>query len=259
MIWIDAASLTARDQRSRADRLVRHRSVVVDRRHREKEIAVSVSFHPTPGEVALIEREDRPGAKGSEPIAGVVDSGDNDVLTISSADLSDLPEGAAVLVSIFARDALYRIRATAHRLSSGRLGLDPVHDIERIQRRRWPRHPIELDVTLASLDGPDPAVRGVAGRTLDIGMGGLRVATNHRLPPGEDLTVILTLPDGAPLVARTTVVAVDVRDGVFEYRLAFDQLDELDTTNLIALLDPKNASAEIRRKAASGRPRSTED
>jgi hypothetical protein len=82
-------------------------------------------------------------------------------------------------------------------------------------------------------------------------MGGLRVATSQRLPPGEDVTVILPMPDGGPLVARTTVVAVDVRGDTVEYRLAFDQLDELDTTNLSALLDPKAASAEIRRKAAS--------
>lgn len=217
---------------------------------------MSISFHPIAGEVALIEREgpDRPGAHGPEPMAGVVDSGSDEVLTIVGVDPSGLPEGTHVLVSIFAREALYRIRGTAHWAGAERLALDPVFDVERIQRRRWPRHPIELDVTLASLDGPDPHVGGVPGRTVDIGMGGLRVETNHRLPPGEDLTVILTLPDGAPLVARTTVVAVHARDDVFEYRLAFDQLDELDTTNLIALLDPKNASAEIRRKAASGRP-----
>jgi PilZ domain len=217
---------------------------------------VSISFHPIAGEVALIEREgpDRPGGHGPEPMAGVVDSGSDEILMIVGVDSSGLPEGTHVLVSIFAREALYRIRATAHWASPERLALDPVDEVERIQRRRWPRHPIELDVTLASLDGPDPNVGGVPGRTLDIGMGGLRVETNHRLPPGEDLTIILTLPDGAPLVARTTVVAVQVRGDVFEYRLAFDQLDELDTTNLIALLDPKNASAEIRRKAASGGP-----
>lgn len=210
-------------------------------------------FHPTAGQVALIERE-RPGDDAPAPMTGVVDSGSDEVLTIVGVEPGNLPEGAQVLVSIFARDALYRIRATAHWASSGRLAMDPIHDVERIQRRRWPRHAIHLDVTLASLDGPDPSLGGVPGRTLDIGMGGLRVVTTHHLPPGADVTVILPLPDGAPLVARTTVVAVDVRDDMVEYRLAFDQLDELDTTNLSALLDPKTTSAEIRRKAASGRP-----
>ena len=47
---------------------------------------------------------------------------------------------------------------------------------------------------------------------------------------------MLTLPDGIRLVARTTVVYAYVKDDIFEYRLAFDQLDEIDVTRLTALV-----------------------
>lgn len=47
---------------------------------------------------------------------------------------------------------------------------------------------------------------------------------------------MLTLPDGIRLVARTTVVYAYVQGDVFEYRLAFDQLDEIDASRLTALV-----------------------
>ena len=83
-------------------------------------------------------------------------------------------------------------------------------------------------------------------------MGGLRVGTSIPFSAGTTVSLTLMLPDGAPLVARATVVASDARNGSFELRLAFDQLDDLDTTNLAALLDPQSTAADIRRKAASG-------
>ena len=108
--------------------------------------------------------------------------------------------------------------------------------MERIQRRRWRRHPLQLDVTLAPLDGPQPADTDVVGQTLDVGVGGIRVETLRRLPPGAGAQVILTLPDGLPLVARATVVCADFSDRGCEYRLVFDELDESDANRLIVLV-----------------------
>jgi hypothetical protein len=161
------------------------------------------------------------------------------------------------MVSVFSPDALYRIRAGVRWVGPGRLAIDPVHDVEQIQRRRWPRHELHLDITLvpladAATTSADHGAPGVAGRTLDIGMGGLRVETPLQFSAGTTVSLTLMLPDGAPLVARATVVASDGRNGSFEHRLAFDQLDDLDTTNLAALLDPRSTAADIRRKAASG-------
>lgn len=200
---------------------------------------MSIPYRSASGHVALIERQpgDRPPESHQDPITGVVASWNEGVLTVSGVDPSDLPEGAPVVVSIFASDALYRSRAVAHWAGPGELTMDRLHDPERIQRRRWPRYRINLDVTLASLDGPITELRGIRGQTIDIGMGGVRIQTQHRLPPGEDVSVMVALPDGKQVVARSTVVAVHDNDSGFEYRLAFGQLDDLDTANLTALLD----------------------
>ena len=204
---------------------------------------MSIPYRSAGGHVALIECEhgDPPSQNNSDnnrdPITGVVDSWNEGVLTVSGVDSADLPEGAPVVISIFASDALYRSRAVAHWAGPGELTMDGLHDLERIQRRRWPRYRINLDVTLASLDGPITELRGVRGQTIDIGMGGVRIQSQHRLPPGEDVSVMVALPDGKQLVARSTVVAVHSNDSGFEYRLAFGQLDDLDTANLTALLD----------------------
>jgi PilZ domain len=202
------------------------------------------SFHPTAGQVALIE-PDMGGHVDHDTanrLIGVVAGGDG-VLTIVGVAASQLADAVEVVVSIFTAEGLYRMRATSHWDGAGRLTIDPIHEIEQIQRRRWPRHPLHLDVTLASLDEDAGDVTGFRGETLDLCVGGLRVATTRRLPPGADLTVMLTLPDGIRLVARTTVVNAYVQEDIFEYRLAFDQLDELDASRLTALVGADTATA----------------
>ncbi|MDP9073783.1 MAG: PilZ domain-containing protein [Actinomycetota bacterium] len=212
------------------------------------------AFPPPAGQTVLIEPQDIGHHAALGPVSGVVEASDDDGLAIAGVTPSQLPEGTEVVANIFAPEALYRIRAGAHWLTPERLTLDPIHDMERIQRRRWSRHEVHLDVTLSPQGGGE-AAPGVKGRTLDIGMGGVRVETGSLLPAGADVRVILMLPDGAPLVARASVVGVEDRGDIFEYRLAFDGLDELDTTNLAALLDPQSVAADIRRKAATGRHR----
>jgi hypothetical protein len=200
------------------------------------------SFHPTAGQVALIEPEEggQVDHDAASRMIGVV-AGSDGVVTIVGVAAPQLADAAEVVVSIFTAEGLYRIRATSHWNGAGRLTLDPIHETERIQRRRWPRHPVHLEVTLASLDDDASEVTGVHGETLDLCVGGLRVAAARRLPPGADLTVMLTLPDGVRLVARTTVVSAYIRDDIFEYRLAFDQLDEVDATHLTALVGADTA------------------
>lgn len=204
-------------------------------------VIVSVSFHPTAGQIALIE-PDR-----ASPLTGTVDAGNSDGLTLMELSSPDLADGSEVVVSIFAPEALYRIRAAAHWSACGRLAIQPIHDIERIERRSWPRHALHIDVILAALDGPDDELTGVSGHTIDIGVAGMRVKTIGRLPAGADVTVMLTLPDGGRLVARTTVVsAVSVvsaptGDGGCEYRLAFDPLDNIDAARLMALVGRQTA------------------
>src|SRR5438270_13950436 len=81
----------------------------------------------------------------------------------------------AVVVSVYAPDALYRLRGTARAARpEGVIVLEPVHDVERIQRRSAARVPIQVGVTLSFLDDPSPMIESIVGRKLDIGVGGLR-------------------------------------------------------------------------------------
>jgi hypothetical protein len=198
---------------------------------------VTILFHPTASQVALIEPEMQGHVDhdAASRLMGVVANSEGPLIIVGVSP-SQLADGSEVMVSIFTQEGLYRLRATSHWDGDSRLRIDPIHETERVQRRDWPRHPLHLDVVLASLDGDSGDVTGVAGQTLDLSVGGLRVATDRRLPPGADLTVMLTLPDGIRLVARTTVVYAYVKDDIFEYRLAFHQLDDVDVTRLTALV-----------------------
>jgi PilZ domain len=208
---------------------------------------VNLSFHPTVGQVALIEPDDPASAgNGSSGAAtGVVASGRDGALNLIGVAWPHSTDSSRVVVSIFAPDALYRLRATAHWGDSGQLAIEPIHDVERIQRRRWPRHPLRLGVRVAPDDADGGDVQEVDGWTLDVSMGGLRVRTNGHLLSGADQTVVLTLPDGMPLSARATIVAEHIGDSGDEYRLAFDALDESGAGQLTALVgepaDPGSA------------------
>src|SRR5438309_12128289 len=87
-----------------------------------------------------------------------------------------------IVVSVYAPDALYRLRGTAKAARpEGVIVLEPVLDVERIQRRSAARVPIQVGVTLSFLDDV-PMIESVVGRTLDIGLGGLRVLTLRPVP-----------------------------------------------------------------------------
>ena len=127
------------------------------------------------------------------------------------------------------------LRGIGHYRWAGYLALRPVYEVDRIQRRLWPRFPMVVDVTLAAMEGSDADFTGVTGRTIDISVGGLQVQMEHPLRLGADPTVMLTLPDGARLVAGARVVHSDAIAGGYRYRLAFNQIEEGDTTRIMAL------------------------
>ena len=143
-------------------------------------------------------------------------------------------EGSEVVASVFTPDALYRAHATAHLDDPGRLSLEALRQIERVQRRSWPRRPMTLAVSLVPLDEAD--VIGVPGHTVDLGVGGARVHTVRPLPTGCDPSLALTLPNGTPLLVPARVVYADVGEGGCDYRLAFCDLDESDATHLAELV-----------------------
>jgi hypothetical protein len=82
--------------------------------HDQTEVnVVQPAFRATAGQVALIEPQEggHPLPKPATPLTGVVGPGTDGELTIMGVSSSDLDNGTEVVVSIFAPEALYRIRA----------------------------------------------------------------------------------------------------------------------------------------------------
>lgn len=143
---------------------------------------------------------------------------------------------ATVAISVFAPDALYRLAGpAAMRGLDITVGPDP--QVERIQRRKWPRRRMDLAATVCPVeDGRHLA--GVPGRTVDIGVGGVCVETLRPLEGEGNPMLILNLPDGTSVVALTNTIAVeDLGDG-WRYRLAFTDLDNHDRARIAVLIAP---------------------
>ncbi len=138
-----------------------------------------------------------------------------------------------VSISIFADDALYRL-AGAATADGARVTCEAGIEVQRIQRRRWPRRRLELRVTLCPVKGTS-RLEGVPGRTVDVSVGGLCAETVRPVEGDGDPMVILDLPDGARIVAAAVTVAADDLGDGWRYRLAFRDLDSDDAGRLAAL------------------------
>jgi hypothetical protein len=193
-----------------------------------------VDFRPGPGQVALVEYPSQ-----DEPLTGLItNGGQQERIAIDLGAQTKLPTpDEPVVVSVYAPDALYRLRATARPTRpEGVIVLEPVHEIERIQRRSAARVPIQVGVTLSFLDNAAPIIESIVGRTLDIGLGGLRVLT-LRTVPHRDPTVMFTLPTGRSIVGAALVLSEDVSADGYECRLAFEDLDPDDVVALRELVE----------------------
>lgn len=204
---------------------------------------MEAGFRPTPGQVVLLEYDTGGGAGPAadrHTVTGLILRTEGGQVTISLTPTVSPPlDGTDVLASVFAPDALFRAHGTAHLPCPGRLRLYAIRDVERIQRRSWPRRSLALDVRLVPLDDvdlDDVAMVAVAGRTVDLGIGGARVRTMDRLPVGVDPSLALTLPDGTDMLLAARIVYADVCDTGCDYRLAFCDLDESDAARLAELV-----------------------
>lgn len=196
-----------------------------------------MDFRPGPGQVALVEY---PG--GQEPMTGLVTNGHEDHIAIDlGAQAPSAVPRDPVVVSVYAPDALYRMRGTARAVRpEGVIVLEPVLDVERIQRRSAARVPIQVGVTLSFLDDSSPMIESIVGRTLDIGLGGLRVLTLRPVPK-RDPTVMFTLPTSRSIVGATLVLSEDRTDEGYEVRLSFQDLDPDDVVALRELVEAYTA------------------
>lgn len=183
-----------------------------------------------PGQVALVEYAQDPPGETSCLTGLVLSDADGNVVVDLGAS-GPLADGVGeIVVSFFSPDALYRVRATARPGDPPAvIQLDHVIDVERVQRRSFPRVPLRVPVVLSSFDEPgESGFSSVTGWTIDIGPGGLRVETLVPLPPGTDPTVDIHLDGERRVVARTRLVLADLEDPHCEYRLAFTELNDED-------------------------------
>ncbi|HEV3351406.1 MAG TPA: PilZ domain-containing protein [Acidimicrobiales bacterium] len=181
-----------------------------------------------------------PGA--GTPMTGLVTNGQAEHIAIDLGVQTPPPApDEPIVVSVYAPDALYRLRGTARAARpEGVIVLEPVIDVERIQRRSAARVPIQVGVTLSFLEDPSLPMESIVGRTLDIGLGGLRVLTLRPVPK-SDPTVLFTLPTGRSIVGATLVLSEDSTDEGYEVRLSFQDLDPDDVVALRELVEAYTA------------------
>jgi len=188
------------------------------------------SWRPTPGQVALVELDER-----DDCLTGVVVPSSEGKVTIDLGASPGRPtEPCEVFVSFFAPDALYKVRGTARPHAKDAVIDLTIADVERVQRRTASRARVTAHAALTVFDD-DGAFLSVVGRTIDVGEGGCRVRTTMPFPSQRSPTVSIQLPDGRTLAAAAEILQASSVDGRFEYRLAFLELEKDERAQLAEL------------------------
>jgi hypothetical protein len=99
------------------------------------------------------------------------------------------------------------------------------------ERRAGERRPIRIGVTVFTGDESD------AAHSLDLGVGGVRLLTAHRLCAGARPTLVVPLPGGPPVMAAAEVLETSEGGEGWVCRLAFRSLRPLDVHRLSAFVD----------------------
>lgn len=191
-------------------------------------------WRPETGQVVLVE------VTGIEPplcLTGIVESdGFGPVMIDLGASAPQMPDGAcAVTASFFSPEALYQAKGVAVRSDPlARLIELDVESMEAVQRRSSPRLTGAYPVALGAFTDDDYI--SVAGETIDLAVGGCRVLVTEPLPDGVAPTVCITLVEHESVMAQARVLENREDGGRWEYRLAFEDLDELDRRRLALLV-----------------------
>jgi hypothetical protein len=102
-------------------------------------------------------------------------------------------------------------------------------------RRQVPRTRRSLPVHVIDADG-DFSV--ITGRSLDVGLGGLRIVLPGPLRAAADVLVQVDLPDGGQVIANARIADAEQHHGGFAYRLIFLDLGEDDLSSLLWIALP---------------------
>ncbi len=200
--------------------------------------AMDVRWRPGVGQVVLVE------VVGVEPplcLTGVVESDDVGAgplvidLGASAPQMPAYPSN--VMASFFNPEALYVARGVALRAPGvDRLIELDVRSMQAVQRRSSPRLHGAYPVALGAFSADDYV--SVAGETIDLAVGGCRVMVTEPLPDGVTPTVCITLVDHETVVVQARVLEHRPAEhaGHWEYRLAFEDLEEPDRRRLALLV-----------------------
>jgi hypothetical protein len=186
------------------------------------------------GQVTLVEVL-TPLASPPLCLTGIVDSEGPGPLVIDLGASPGMPsDQCEVVASFFTPEALYLGRGTAARGRFGNLIEVDVRAMQAVQRRSAPRVRGSYPVALGAFAGADDYI-SVTGTTVDLAPGGCRVIVTERLPDGVAPTVCIQLLDDESVVAQARVLEDRQDGGGWEYRLAFEDIEEPDRRRLARL------------------------
>jgi hypothetical protein len=173
---------------------------------------------------------------GPSPVltGGVEEDGPGPMIVNLGASPTLPADRCEVIASFFTPEALYLGRGTARGLPEPWLIELEMRQLQSVQRRSAPRRRVSYRVALGAFSGLDDYV-SVAGETVDLAPGGCRVVVDAPLPDGGEATVCIHLSDH-PVVAQARVVENHQEGLRWEYRLAFEELDEPDRVRLAKAL-----------------------
>jgi hypothetical protein len=106
------------------------------------------------------------------------------------------------------------------------------------ERRAGERRAVRIGVTVFAGDESN------AAHSLDLGVGGLRLLTAHRLGAGARPTLVVPLPGGPPVMTAAEVLETSEDGEGWVCRLAFCGLRPLDLQRLHAFVDGPPADGD---------------
>lgn len=197
---------------------------------------------PSPGQVVLVEPQE---AAECGCLTGLVLSSDGATVAIDlGASCPREADHLRVLASFYAADALYRVQGELHPSPDRTTVVElEAWAVERIQRRSTARVRVDLPASLSAFDDGDCS--SVAGRTIDLGPGGCRVATKSPFPREVDPTVTIRFPNGDWAIALARILESQQRGSVWEYRMVFADLDDDESDRISRLA---NVAAAVQRR-----------
>jgi hypothetical protein len=172
-------------------------------------------------------------------IRGEVYIVDRDFLTVTITEMSgSTPQTDMVLgAAVFAARGVYRFVTSVVMYRPGRpspLVLTPPESFEWIDRRVDPRVAVALPATcvpVVSAQRSRAEAAGFTATTVDLSLGGLGLATDHPVTPGQELRVAFLLPRGDSVTARGTILTIDPPDATRATPVAHLQIEEIDGRN----------------------------